>query len=45
MAKPREPWKIRPTTRSTSIPESIKAELQAKARDLIEIGSRLNPTD
>ncbi len=36
MAKPREPWKIGSAKRSTSIPESIKAEVETKARHLIE---------
>ena len=36
MAKPRESWKRRRAKKSSSIPESIKAQVQGKARDLIE---------
>jgi hypothetical protein len=36
MPKPREPWKIRPANKRASVSASIKAEVEAKARDLIE---------
>jgi len=36
MAKPREPWNIRPTTKRVAVAASIKAEVEAKANDLIE---------
>ena len=36
MPKPREPWKIRPAKKSASVSAPIKAEVEAKARDLIE---------
>jgi hypothetical protein len=37
MAKPRKMWMIRPTEyNKPSVPDSIKAELDAKATDLIE---------
>ena len=36
MAKPRKLWMIRPAKKPHSIPDSLKAELEAKARELIE---------
>lgn len=36
MAKPREPWNIRPSKKSSSVSASIKAEVEAKAKELIE---------
>jgi hypothetical protein len=36
MAKPREPWNIRPAKKRSSVPASIKTEVEAKAKDLIE---------
>jgi hypothetical protein len=36
MAKPREPWNIRPSKKTVTVPASIKAEVEKKARDLIE---------
>jgi hypothetical protein len=36
MARPREPWNIRPAKKATSVPASLKSEVEAKARDLIE---------
>ncbi len=37
MAKPRKAWNIRPwKSPRPSVPDSIKAELEAKATDLIE---------
>ncbi|MGO9467168.1 MAG: hypothetical protein ACLQIB_21570 [Isosphaeraceae bacterium] len=36
MAKPREPWNIRPTKKGTSVTASIKSEVETKARDLID---------
>jgi hypothetical protein len=36
MAKPREPWNIRPAKKRTAIPASIKTEVETKAKDLIE---------
>ena len=36
MAKPREPWNIRPARKPASVTASLKAEVEAKARDLIE---------
>ncbi len=35
MAKPREPWNICPARKPASMTASIKAEVEAKARDLI----------
>ena len=36
MARPRDPWNIRPAKKTASVAASIKAEVEAKARDLIE---------
>src|SRR5262249_215661 len=36
MAKPREPWNIRPAKKRPSAPASLKAEVETKATDLIE---------
>ena len=36
MAKPREPWNIRPARKRASVTASLKAEVETKARDLIE---------
>ena len=36
MANPREPWNIRPAKKRTFVKASIKAEVEAKAKDLIE---------
>ena len=36
MAKPREPWNIRPARKRASVTASLKAEVEAKGRDLIE---------
>jgi hypothetical protein len=36
MPRRREPWKIRPAKKSASVSAPIKAEVEAKARDLIE---------
>ena len=36
MSKPREPWNIRPSRKSTSVSASLKAEVETKAKDLIE---------
>ena len=36
MAKPREPWNIRPAKKRNAVPASIKAEVETKARALIE---------
>jgi hypothetical protein len=36
MAKPREPWNIRPAKKGSSLNASIKAEVEAKAKDLID---------
>ena len=36
MAKPREPWNIRPARKPASVNASLKAEIEAKARDLIK---------
>jgi hypothetical protein len=36
MAKPRESWNIRPATKRVAVAASIKAEVEAKANDLIE---------
>jgi hypothetical protein len=35
MAKPREPWNIRPSTKRASVSDSLKAEVETKANDLI----------
>ena len=36
MAKPREPWNIRPAKKRASVTASIKAEVETKAKDLID---------
>ena len=37
MAKPRKPWRISPAKKSkTPLPDSLKAEVEAKAAALIE---------
>jgi len=36
MAKPREPWNIRPAKERVPVSAAIKAEVEAKARDLID---------
>jgi hypothetical protein len=36
MARPREPWNIRPGKKRASVTASIKAEVEAKAKDLID---------
>jgi hypothetical protein len=36
MAKPREPWNIRPAKKRSSLTASIKAEVETKAKDLID---------
>ncbi len=36
MAKPREPWNIRPARKTASVTASVKTEVETKARDLIE---------
>jgi hypothetical protein len=36
MAKPREPWNIRPAKKSVSVSASLKAEVETKAKALIE---------
>ena len=36
MAKPREPWNIRPAKKIASISASLKTEVEAKAQELIE---------
>jgi hypothetical protein len=36
MATPREPWNIRPSKKTASVSASIKAEVEAKAKALIE---------
>jgi hypothetical protein len=36
MAQPREPWNIRPARKRASVTTSIKTEVEAKAKDLIE---------
>ena len=36
MAKPREAWEIRPATKRTPLTASVKADVESKARDLIE---------
>lgn len=42
MAKPREPWNIRPARKRASVPRSLEVEVETKARDLIE--NVLKPT-
>ena len=36
MAKPREPWNIRPAKKRASVTASLKAEVETKAKDLID---------
>ena len=36
MARPRKPWEISPQKKKTPLPDSLKAELEAKATALIE---------
>ena len=36
MARPREPWNIRPAKKRASVTASTKAEVETKARDLID---------
>jgi len=36
MARPREPWNIRPAKRQASVPVALRAEVEAKALDLIQ---------
>jgi hypothetical protein len=36
MAKPREPWNIRPSKKSVSVTAALKTEVETKAKDLIE---------
>src|SRR5262249_2921715 len=36
MTRPREPWNIRPAKKTASVSAAIKAEVEAKARDLIQ---------
>jgi hypothetical protein len=36
MAKPREPWNIRPAKKKASVTASIKAEVETKAKNLID---------
>ena len=36
MAEPREPWNIRPAKKRAAVSASLKAEVEAKAKDLIE---------
>ena len=36
MTEPREPWNIRPAKKRPTVTASIKAEVESKARDLIE---------
>ena len=36
MARPREPWNIRPAKKTASVTASTKAQVEAKARDLID---------
>ena len=35
MGRAREPWNIRPARKAPAVPSSLKAEVQAKANDLI----------
>lgn len=41
MAKPREPWNIRPAKKRAPVPVSLKTEVDTKAMDLIQ--NVLNP--
>jgi hypothetical protein len=36
MARPREPWNIRPAKKSAPVTAALKAEVEARAKDLIE---------
>src|SRR5204863_7601925 len=36
MAKPREPWNIRPARKRAAVSAPLKTEVESKARDLIE---------
>jgi hypothetical protein len=36
MAKPREPWNIRPAKKLASVTETLKTEVETRARELIE---------
>ena len=36
MAKPREPWNIRPAKKKAPVTASVKTEVETKAKDLIE---------
>ena len=36
MAKPREPWNIRPVRKKATVTASLKAVVETKARELIE---------
>jgi hypothetical protein len=36
MARPREPWNIRPAKKTVSVSALIKAQVEAKAKDLID---------
>ena len=36
MAKPREPWNIRPTKKRASVTASLKTEVETKAKQLID---------
>ncbi len=36
MAKPREPWNIRPAKKRASVTASLKTEVETKAKELIE---------
>ena len=36
MAKPREPWDIRPAKKPVKLTASMKAEIETKAKDFIE---------
>ena len=36
MAKPREPWNIRPAKKRAAVSASLKTEVETKAQDLIE---------
>ena len=36
MAKPREPWNIRPAKKRAAVTASLKAEVETKAKELID---------
>ena len=36
MARPREPWNIRPAKKRASVPVSLRTEVETKAMDLIQ---------